>query len=672
LENSNIVVDVIAKLRDPNKNVRGLTIVKKIGQIVTGYVRADSIERVRRSRNVISLKAARRLYRTLAHSVPEIDASPQQIAEALPDGFGPVNGSGVIVGIVDGGCDFAHRNVRKPDGKTRILYLWDQRGGTTDRSPEDYRYGREFDSDAIDDALLKAPPTALNPKRPHEFLNYELDHSHGTSVMDIAAGSGSISQSLPGGINPPGVAPGADIIFVEASLGDEFETEGSFGNSRHLLEAVIYIFEKAAMLGKPAVVNISLNFDAGPHDGSTPVEEGFDLLLETPGRAIVIAAGNSRARRTHVRRMIHPGRTRMLRWEILSEDNSSNKLDIWYGGQHSLGLWLVSPQGEVLGPFLLNSTFTIFRKGAEAGRVFHRGHDSTNGDNHIVLFFRSLMESGIWKIVLRSLDGPDSPPFEIQAWIELDEHIRSTFQDVELMDSAYTVGTIACGHSTIVVGAYDPSADPQGNKLRLLLGDSAEGPTRDGKQKPEVSAPGSHVRAAIPLTDFSANIGEGTSIAAPHVTGLIALLMQVSKSLLPIERIRELVINATLNDPPPESAAWDTRYGAGRISAASSLRELLQTETFLFSLLARHEAIISETGSVFPSDGNPIASTDMHGDETASVMLESETISIIAASHMFAAPVEPVPEISAGAGASVIESAATVSSAASLPDTRGH
>lgn len=52
-----------------------------------------------------------------------------------------------------------------------------------------------------------------------------------------------------------------------------------------------YIFQRAAELGKPAVINLSLGTDYGPHDGSTLEERGIDDLAG-PGRVVVVAAGN--------------------------------------------------------------------------------------------------------------------------------------------------------------------------------------------------------------------------------------------------------------------------------------------------------------------------------------------------------------------------------------------
>src|SRR3712207_3181458 len=163
----------------------------------------------------------------LANSVPEIRATADQLRTALigvaPPDFGDLDGSSVIVGIVDHGCDFAHRNFRRPDeetpgGATRILYLWDQRGRADEtspegygRSPRGYGYGREFSAGALNQALREAPPSEQEPGAPHRYLDYRIDDDHGTQVMDVAAGNG-------GGKNPPGVAPGADIIFVDSSV----------------------------------------------------------------------------------------------------------------------------------------------------------------------------------------------------------------------------------------------------------------------------------------------------------------------------------------------------------------------------------------------------------------------------------------------------------------------
>lgn len=84
---------------------------------------------------------------------------------------------------------------------------------------------------------------------------------------------------------------------------------------------------------------------------------------------------------------------------------------------------------------------------------------------------------------------------------------------------------------------------------------SSEGPTTDGRAKPEVAAPD---RVQTSLTGSFA----GTSAAAPHVAGAVALLRARNPSLTPAE-IRWLLIS-TAKDV--YTAGFDYRTGNGRVS----------------------------------------------------------------------------------------------------------
>src|SRR3546814_13702832 len=75
-----------------------------------------------------------------------------------------LDGSGVVIGIVDYGCDFAHRNFRKPGGGTRLLALWDQNG---EGGIPEADYGCEYDAAAIDRALAETNPYAALGYDPH-------------------------------------------------------------------------------------------------------------------------------------------------------------------------------------------------------------------------------------------------------------------------------------------------------------------------------------------------------------------------------------------------------------------------------------------------------------------------------------------------------------------------
>lgn len=547
------IVDVIAKLKDPTQEVPGLDVVRTIGQIVTATIAVQDIESVRTNDNVISLKAAKEVHPTLQFSVHEIRASQSQLRNALPTDISPVNGAGVIVGVVDYDLDFMHNNFRNPDGSTRLLYLWDQWGGRNSSSPEGFGYGREFNAEQINEAI--------NSGDPYQYLAYQPEsRAHGTHVMDIAAGNGRAT-------NRPGVAPAADLIFVQLNGGDYTEEE-SFGNSRTLLDAVDYIFTKAAELGRSAVVNLSLGTNGGPHDGSTLVEQGLDALLQEPGRAIVIAAGNSREDGAHASGQINPGQTRTLGWSILNGDQTDNEIEIWYSGKQSLDVTLITPTGDRIGPIPPATVVPLENSETRLGSIISRLRDPNNGDNQInILLDRRL--AGEWKIELQAAEVGDQ--VEFHAWIERDDLGQSKFVPADV-NPAYTIGSISCGKDTIVVGSYNAAV-----LKKDISWFSSEGPTRDGKQKPEVSAPGHNVLAANSLTQGATRMS-GTSMAAPHVAGLIALLMQAANQKLAIAEIRDAIIS-TARKNPPTGTEWNGRYGVGRVDATAAILTQIEQPT---------------------------------------------------------------------------------------------
>jgi subtilisin family serine protease len=544
------LIEVIGRVGDLNAEVPGLNVRTIAGDIVTGTVRADEIEAVRSKLG--SLKEARPVGPALKVSVPEINGNQARITAELPAGSSAVDGKDVIVGIIDYGCDFVHPNFRHPNGRTRLLYFWDQsQTNAIHNPPANFHYGSEFNSDAINNALQTADPYAALSHDPG-------DGAHGTHVMDIAAGNGRIGGS--------GVAPGADLIFVH-SYSNDYEDKDNLGNSARLLEAVHYIFDKAQSLHKQAVINLSVGTNGGPHDGTNLVELGIDNLLQTRGRAVVIASNNVWENKIHASGRIPVGERRVLEWELPLLDQTDNEVEIWYRGNTELRLMLVDPTGTQIGPFPLGTTNLLKSQGVQLGAVFHRNNDPNNHDNQIDILLSRESRAGSWSIVLETI-GPN--PAEFHAWIERDDEHSSQFSDAD-NDPRFTISSIACGQETIVVGSYDAT-----DQARTISSFSAEGPTRDGRRKPEISAPGQGVFAARSRTSETV-AKSGTSMASPHVAGLIALLMQVAGPLT-VDEIRAAVLNFARRDPP-QGNQWQSRYGLGRIDVATSIRSLLGVPT---------------------------------------------------------------------------------------------
>ncbi len=95
---------------------------------------------------------------------------------------------------------------------------------------------------------------------------------------------------------------------------------------------------------------------------------------------------------------------------------------------------------------------------------------------------------------------------------------------------------------------------------------SSEGPTRDGRKKPEIAAPGSNILAANSTTKKERILMSGTSMAAPAVTGSIALVFAAAAARnksLTIDQLRDIITKKGRITPPEK--VWDPRFGFGRI-----------------------------------------------------------------------------------------------------------
>src|SRR5579871_864783 len=97
-------------------------------------------------------------------------------------------GRGIVIGLVDWGFDFAHPDFLKPDGTSRILAIWDQRGSKLVNSPQPFGYGVVHDQNAINRALKQSDPYAALGYHPAD-ADTGIG-SHGTHVLSIAAGGG--------------------------------------------------------------------------------------------------------------------------------------------------------------------------------------------------------------------------------------------------------------------------------------------------------------------------------------------------------------------------------------------------------------------------------------------------------------------------------------------------
>ncbi|MET9272064.1 FAD-dependent oxidoreductase [Kribbella sp. NPDC003557] len=544
-------VAVILRLRRPGDTPALGTIVSRFGDIATARVRRDDIHRLRAEQTVVSVKAPR-LY------TPDLEPWPQENEEPADPNDAPftdlgATGRHIAVGLVDWGLDVTHPDFRNPDGSTRVVALWDQRPGPQDAASP-YGYGRILDAATINAALDTADPVATLG---YDAADFDAGPgAHGTHTTSIAAGNGR-------GGGPAGMAPEADIIFV--NLGRRRGTaEVPLGDSVELLEALDFIVRTAG--DRPCAINLSLGRHAGEHTGHSLVELGIDQLVSSRHDLAVIASGgNYFRRRTHAAWRLRPGSVRTFRIEADPADRTVNQVDIWYPGRDRLGA-TITPAGGAPTVVPLGSSRVVVVDGREAARIYHRACDPNNFDHQISVFIDPGVPAGGWEITLTGQDIVDG---RVHAWIERDTACPTCQARLSPGEAnrRTTTGSICNGYRTITVGAYDAHRDD-----RPLGAFSSSGPTRDGRQKPELVAPGVQVLGAR-----SGTAGDdgpryvrmsGTSMAAPAVTGTVALMFEVADRPLAIDETRRALLAGC---DVPEPGADLLRLGSGYLNPRRAL-----------------------------------------------------------------------------------------------------
>ncbi|UCE60884.1 MAG: S8 family serine peptidase [Phycisphaerales bacterium] len=136
----------------------------------------------------------------------------------------------------------------------------------------------------------------------------------------------------------------------------------------------------------------------------------------------------------------------------------------------------------------------------------------------------------------------------------------------------HTTAPPACAKNHIAVGALNSNDDSQ-------TGFSSWGPTDDGRLKPDVSAPGCQgdvdygVTSCSAFSDTSYLSACGTSMAAPTVTGISALLLQDYRALYPtrpdfLNSTLKAILAHTAQDLDPPGPDYKSGYGSVRIRQA--------------------------------------------------------------------------------------------------------
>jgi len=545
----------------------------RLGSVVTARLPLDQVAAVAAASGVQYVEAASVCYPSLASSLPETGA------DAIHDTYGE-KGAGVLVAVYDTGIDFTHPDFINDDGSSRIAYLWDQ----TDNSgtaPSGYAYGSEWSRIEITDEIDGTPAGLVT----------QLDlNGHGTHVAGIAAGNGRATGNGVDAGTYTGLAPEADLLIIKG--GDD-----SF-LSTDVQDGVAWAVAKAASLGQPVVINLSLGGHGYAHDGTSLYEQAMDSAAGA-GSIIVAAAGNEADNLIHDRVSIMEIQAvpkDSIGLEINSYTPASGtgndyvKFDIWYTGTASVRMEVHSPNGQVYGPIDPgNLSFSSDQADGHVSATSSSAANANNSDKEAIITIDDETAGqepaeGTWWIVFELLSGDQAV---IDAWI-----YGTTLAGTIAGGTAdYSVAVPACAQEVIAVGSYVSKWGWTAlnglnysyvglSRLDDYSTFSSWGPTRDGRTKPDIMAPGQGIHAALstqmttePDSSYIAPDGvhrvtQGTSQAAPHVAGAVALMLGGIATLTPTQVLTALQ-NGAASDSYTGSVP-NTIWGAGKLDARVS------------------------------------------------------------------------------------------------------
>jgi subtilisin family serine protease len=587
-------LDTIAKAGTMSLG-RDSAITAERGRLATMEIPVSDLPKLAAQDTVVRIE----LGETLKHPRPQISTATVSAPTTTIRRFGTNGGKNVLVGIIDvEGFDFAHPDFLDANGTTRFVSIWDQ-GGNNRPQPSKFTFGSEITKAHMDAAIVASPTQGLAPQilEPQSSMEHG---SHGTHVASIAAGN-------------RGVCRNAFLTGVLIDLPKEdFDRRRSFYDSTRIAHAVEYILNVAEKLKQqhqldhlPVSINISLGTNGHAHDGSSAVCRWLEHLLTTAGRSVTVAAGNAGQEgpesaddvgfimgRIHTSgRIAARGLENDIDWVVVGNgtiDVSENELEIWYSASDRIAVSVRPPGGQWIGP-IQPGQFIENRQLADKSflSIYNEIYHAANGANYIGLYLSPFFSDtqivgitpGVWRIRLHGVDVRDG---RYHGWIERDDPARlgpvgqatawrfpSFFSETSNVDDS-SVSSLGCGEQILSIANLDDV------RQRINIS-SSQGPTRDGRFKPDLAAPGTEIVAALGFNfdDDEQWIGmTGTSMASPFVCGVVGLMLAENPRLT-ASQIRG-ILQRTARPLPNADFTWRNDAGYGVIDPEACLAEVRQ------------------------------------------------------------------------------------------------
>ncbi len=505
-------------------------------------------------------------------------------------------GKDVVIGIIDCGFQYNHINFYDSKGETlRVKRVWDQ--SINDNPPTGYYYGTEY----------ATPESIVNAQSDYS------DESHATHVAGIAAGAYS-------GLDYKGVAPDADLVFISYNLYDNSSSNTSIS------DGIKYIYDYAESVGKPCVVNMSLGTHTGPHDGSSTFDRICDQL-QGEGKLLVGASGNEGDYNIHVSKQL-TSTDKSLK-ALLSFGNTpaasakEASIDIWGSAEKPISVRIFVYNKDTNTEVSSSTTYsteqdksyTLSNLSGSKGKIYiSTTTDPFNKKGNINIYISNIIYTNTTSDYTIGIEVTSEDGSTVHAWVE-DYYYIAHFDETDIPgftsgNDNSTMGEIGgTGKRIISVGAYSScnylkhkyssNYNNSGQTLNDLASFSSLGPTADNRMKPDITAPGTKIVSSFNatacntqrttyyqmVTDYTTENGskyyfgsmEGTSMATPVVTGVLATWLQAFPKLTP-ELVRKVLKETANTDSYTGNieGIGNNSWGYGKINAYDGLVECVE------------------------------------------------------------------------------------------------
>ncbi len=503
-------------------------------------------------------------------------------------------GTGVVIGVIDNGFDYTHPNFYDGTGSNnyRVKRVWEQ-SATSGTPPSGFTYGRE----------LTTQTAILNAQRD------KINNSHGTHVAGIAAGAG-------GGVSSThmGVAPQSELVFVATPM-----------TTVSIADGIQYIINYANSQNKPCVINISIGSNVGPHDGFSPFDQYCEGVVGN-GKLIVGAAGNEGQKPLYVGKTYTTNDNTL--YSFVQFPNSSNGTN----GTALIDIWGNPNQNYEVAVKIYNTNTNSFEDWtpyiqANSNNTFNYtlfDDDFFSPDACSVTIATSLYPANNKRNVQISINHSAQDDSYRWAMVEITATTGQTkmwactggaqFTNAGKPSPWVTGSTNSTvmeiggtGNAIISVGAYtsknswtafnsSSQTAPFFSAIGAIAPFSSKGPTADNRTKPDITAPGNILASSVSRFDNSFTSSsavtvsgvtnginnwyfgmmQGTSMASPMVTGILALWLQAYPHLNPTQALNLIKQNAwTDSFTGTIPSTGNNTWGWGKVDAHEGLKDLL-------------------------------------------------------------------------------------------------